>query len=219
MNTAKKSKLKFQIYQIYFDQNSGQNIDPSFIPYNNVGVKTKGYENEVLIDVWINKRKEWKDADYVGVLSWRFFEKTKLRGVELFKIAAKNNEPVISIFPKGYSATEHPYKRIHYKNILKLTQLVDKAQIFDFKLSGYPIKRNIWCNYWIASPEVFEFYCSCYLNKIMTLFNTTKDPELLEALESTERHRGRQYSVVTFFLEGLFSVFCHRENINYFEVV
>jgi len=51
------------------------------------------------------------------------------------------------------------------------------------------------------------------------LFNTTKDPELLEALESTERHRGRQYSVVTFFLEGLFSVFCHRENINYFEVV
>lgn len=223
MNTLKKYKLDFRIYQIYYDQFSGSNLDNGFVPYNNTGVKTKGYENEIILDVWINKRNEWLNVDYVGVLSWRFFEKTKLKSQDLFKKVAENNEAVISIMPRGsYANNAHPFSRTgdNLRPILELCKLVDKAKLFDFKTFQYPVKRNIWCNYWITTPEIFDLYCCNYLNKVMTLFNTTKDKELLNCLNKTIKHRNKvEYSVVTFFLEGLFRVFLEEEKIKYFEII
>jgi hypothetical protein len=219
MTLKAKYKLEFKIWQIYYDELSKQSIDKGFIPYNNIGVVSKAYENDVILDVWSNKRKEWLDVDYVGVLSWRFFEKTKLTASDVFREVSKANSPVISLSPIRMDANDHPYIRVNYKSILDLCKVIDDAKIFDFTLYQYPLKKNIWCNYWICSPEIFDLYCCNYLNKVMRFINTTKDKAALEVLNKTLKHRkGIEYSIVTFFLEGLFTVFLNEEKIKFTKI-
>lgn len=219
-----KSKLVFKVWQVFYHNESKAEIESGFIPYNNCGVVSKAYENDVIIDVWLNKRNEWIDADYVGVLSWRLKQKTGLRAIDIFNKIALTNEAVYSFPLKNIKTHTHafapPYKRKQYKNILRLIKEVDKQNLFDFKFEDYPIKENIWCNYWVCSPNIFDYYCTNYLSKVMMLFERTKDNDLLEALELTETHRaGVQYSVVAFFLEGLFSVFLDQEKIKHIKII
>ena len=137
MTTKKKYSLDFQIYQIYYDNKSGANLDKGFTSYFNEG-ETKTFENGVMLDVWINKRNEWIDKDYVGVLSWRFFEKTHIKSDELFKEVALSNESVYAIIPKGgIEKNAHAYSREQYKPVMDLCKLVDKAKIFKFNLRHY----------------------------------------------------------------------------------
>jgi hypothetical protein len=215
-----KSKLVFKIWQIYYDDESKRGLDGGFIPYNNTGVQSKAFENDIILNVWIDKKKEWINADYVGILSWRVFEKTKLKSTEIFKKISEKNEMVYSINIPKYKSNKHPYTRNGYPSVRILAEMVDKSGIFDFKLKNYPIKKPIWCNYWITTPEIFDLYCCNYLNKVMTLFQRTKDKDILKALEMTEPHRyGKHYPSLTFFLEGLFSVFLEEEKIKYFEII
>ena len=88
-----------------------------------------------------------------------------------------------------------------------MVQLADKAKLFPFKLDRYKVKKNVWCNYWIATPAVFDDYCTNYLSKAIEFFKGT------ELYDRTEKHRGKQYLSMTFFLEGLFSVYLTEKNL------
>jgi hypothetical protein len=73
-----------KIWQIYYDNNSFSKLDKGFIPYNNTGKCTQYFENDVILDIWKNRKSEWQNEDLIGVLSWRFFEKTKLTSYQKY---------------------------------------------------------------------------------------------------------------------------------------
>ena len=88
-----------------------------------------------------------------------------------------------------------------------MVEMVDEAEILPFKIKDYPINQNVWCNYWLTTPELFDRYMSEVLRPCMQVLggNTTL----------TEQHRGKTYLAQCFFYEGLFSVFMQENNLTY----
>ena len=181
------------IYQIYFDDVSKSKLDSGFIPIRNGA--THNYENDVILNVW--RGREWVNSDYVGVLSWRFFQKTGLTSEEI------QPKGEINIYEcAGYAKYDsHPFTRDDYKSIIEMCKIADYYKLFPFQLRCYKVNRNVWCNYWIVKPHIFDEYCTNYLSKAVEFF---KDKEIYNA---KEMHRGEMVYSFTFFLEGLFSVY------------
>lgn len=187
------------IYQIYYDEYSRNALDSGFIPYDN-GF-THNFENDVILDVW--RSRTWINAKYVGLLSWRFYEKTGLTS-ESIKLEGDVNY----FAPKGYKKYHHPFSRKGFGSVNELIRIADDNNLFDFKLLNHPIDTIVWCNYWAVKPKVFDHYCTCYLSKVIEFFKDRPEYNLMEM------HRGKQYPAMTFFLEGLFSIFL-QHNGNY----
>lgn len=120
----------------------------------------------------------------------------------------QKNYDVISYCPHLYKSQLHPYSRDGFKSVWDIRDMVDKYGLFPFKLKNYPVRVNIWCNYWVVTPQIFDDYCTNYLNKVVSFFRESEVKEVRDMYESTENHRnGQPYKAMTFFLEGLFSVF------------
>lgn len=193
-NPLKKGVL---IYQVAINNKP---LDGGFIP-----IKTgfnHNFENDIIIDVW--KKREWINAKYVGVLSWRFYEKTGLTSKDL-----KLTKDVHCYAPPAFKKFEHPYSRNGFPSVNEMVRIADEYKLFDFKLKGYKVNKIVWCNYWIAKPHIFDDYCTRYLSKAIEFFKTKPCYNL------TELHRGQQVPAFTFFLEGLFSIYLQREKIDY----
>ena len=181
------------IYQIYYDDNSSKGLDSGFIPYFTKSTP-HNFENDVIIDIW--RRRDWINSKYVGILSWRFFEKTALSSGKL-KLSGDINYFYIPQFKKY----EHPYSRKGFVSVNKMVDVADEHCLFPFKLRNKKINTIVWCNYFAVTPQVFDHYCTDYLSKAIEFFKNRPEYAL------TERHRGKDYFAFTFFLEGLFSIF------------
>lgn len=195
---------KFAIYHICFDEASEKRMDVNFIEYRKGD--TLSYENDAIVDIHDN-RTEWKDKRYVGVLSWRFGEKTTLNGSQVVDVLSKSRTDVVSFMPIGHEVYDHPFSRMGFESVRKMVEMVDDAKVLPFTLKDYPIKQNVWCNYWATRPELFTIYVEKYLKPVMSVVggNTTM----------YEQHRGRPYLAQCFMLEGLFSVFMQEERLTY----
>lgn len=198
-----KNASNYSIYQIYYDEKSKARMDCNLTPYENV--RSKNYENDVIMDVW--QTPLWSNnSRYVGVLSWRFAEKTGHSGYELINALDKINADAVVIFPKIYSEYKHPYCKVGFTSVIEMAKIIDAAKIFPFKIEGYKVRQNVWCNYWVARPAIFDDYCKRYLKPCM---------DILDAYDFKEIHRGKIVPSQTFFYEGLFSVYLTAENIKF----
>jgi len=193
----------YSIFQIYYDAKSKARIDCNLIPYENTA--SRNYENDVIMAVWSKALFDFKSR-YVGVLSWRFAEKTGHSGFELINALNKIKSDVVVLFPKIYKDYKHPYCKVGFISVIEMTRIIDAAKIFPFKMEGYKVKQNVWCNYWVARPAVFDDYCRRYLKPCMDILND---------LDFKEMHRGKIVPSNTFFYEGLFSVYLTEEKINF----
>ena len=198
--TCKLKNKAHHIYQVYYDKKSMEALDSGFISYKNG--TNHNFENDIILDIW--KKRTWVDAKYVGVLSWRFYEKTLLTSDMI-----KPKTDVVVFFPKNYERFEHPFSRRGYGSVNAMVDYADKMKLFPFKLRDYPVEDICWCNYWIARPKIFDDYCTRYLSKAIEFFKGTP------LYNATEKHRGKDCLSMTFFLEGLFSVFLKNEKIKY----
>ena len=188
-----------QVYQVYYDDKSAKGLRYGFIPHYQKNCP-HNYENDILLDIW--KSRSWVDAKMVGVLSWRLHEKTLLE-----TIAFDKN---ITIFATiGYEKYEHPFSRKCFGSVNAMVDLADKHKLFPFKLRDIKVKEIVWCNYWLATPKIFDEYCTEYLSKTVEFFKGT------ELYYAKEKHRGKDVFAMTFFLEGLFSVFLTKKKYDY----
>lgn len=194
----------YSIWQVYFDDKSYQKIDCNFKGYKNG--ETPNFENDVLLDVWKNKSDEWVGADYVGVLSWRMFEKTGLNGYDVIEKLNQCDTDAVVIFPRGYERYQHPFTREGYKTVNDLVSLVDDSFLLPVKLKEYDVIQNVWCNYWMAKPHIFDEYIHEWLLPCMGLIGNHAGVEL---------HRGKLTPAQTFFYEGLFSVYLSHKQLSF----
>jgi len=214
--TVKKAAMytPFQVYQIFYDEKSREKLDNGFIPYDNSGA-THNFENDVILDLWLTRRNEWISKKFVGVLSWRFYEKTERTAKELYRVLRTTTADVVTISPKLYSGQKHPFVREGFVTVTQMCRTADEHHLFPFTLYQYPVSNIVWCNYWVARPEVFDLYCTKYLNKVITFFRDNRNETIRRQYDAMENHRdGKPYLSMTFFLEGLFSVFLDEEHIN-----
>lgn len=190
-----------------------------FIPYDNSRVSDSYFENSVILDVWKNKREIWANARYVGVVSWRFFEKTGLTYKDIVKKIT--DKDIYLMTPPKYIGYKSPLSANGFGNVCEIAKIADSERLFPFDLYEYDIKyKNTsctsFCNFFLVTPGMFDYYCSTYLKPTINWLETSTNPKLKKILETKVQHRDKKmYPVQTFFLEGLFQCFTHYNNFDY----
>lgn len=190
-DSRKINNDKYHIYQVYYDESQLSQLRYGFKPYFNKE-QLHNYENDIMLDIW--RKREWVNAKYVGVLSWRLYEKTLIEKISFQK-------DVVLFKCLGYEKFDHPFSRKCFGSVNEMVRLADAYKLFPFKLDSYKVKYNVWCNYWVAKPHIFDDYCTNYLSKAIEFFKGT------DLYFAKEKHRGQMVYAMTFFLEGLFSVY------------
>lgn len=197
------------IWQIAYDRVSKERIEAPFVLYDTEGIELHNYENDVILDIWKNRKDEWKDEEWVGVFSWRFKEKTGMSAKEVMHALSESEADMVSFNPPMYSRHEHPFVKRGFPSVLDMCKSVDSAGLFQTKLLGYRTDYVIWCNYWAARPHIFDKYCRDYLNPVVEHLKETP------LYWRREAHRQKRYISTTFFLEGLPTFFAKEEEINH----
>jgi hypothetical protein len=87
-----------KIFQIFYDQNSKNNLDPQFIPFDNTNPSEPSwFEFEPIKKIL--ESNVFDDNEFIGIFSPRFFEKTGMSGSDVFEIVGKSKSEIINFSP------------------------------------------------------------------------------------------------------------------------
>ena len=87
-----------KIYQIFYNQETKEMLDPEFIPFDNTNPSEPSwFEFEHIKKIL--ESNVFDDNEYIGIFSPRFFEKTGMSGNDVIAIAEKSKSEVISFSP------------------------------------------------------------------------------------------------------------------------
>ncbi len=207
--------MRAAIYQVFFDGKSRALLDPGFLPYDNTGRLTDYYENSVILDVH-SEPAMWRGFDYVGVVSWRFAEKTGLTAPVLFGEMSRKSPDVFLMTPRMYAGFDAPYSRRGFRSVQELAKVIDRNGVLPYELYDYDAGDVLnFCNFWAARPGVFDDYCRNYLSKVMDFVENGDDPELASWRLKRVEHRGRPHPPAVFLIEGLFQTYVHYTGLDY----
>ena len=205
----KYSSKKTNIWQLYYSDSQLNLLDPKFIPRKCKEPdidKNPIMENLDIIDIYYNKSKTWTKSDYIGIVSARFEEKTKLTYHQIISEISDDYQ-IYSLSPISHHDQPPVYSKIYfYKDITKMCEFVDSRNILPIKLYGYN-KQQAHCNYWLVNPQYFKDYVENWLMPVYNLFY--KSDEGNEFFKCKRLHGKKQICSVAFFLEGLFAAFLH----------
>lgn len=216
---------KLSVYQIYYQDQQKDLINPSSIPYFNENL-TVFFENKVILDLF---KKD--DSEYFGCLSYKFEEKN---GVLVpFDYIEKNNFDIYclggnSIFQHNvfeFSRDSHgaEWGYLFHKMLLEALCNDDHYIVNDLIEN---VNTGVYQNAVVARKEVYELYIESMLKPCMNWMVQTKSIQHLinsqckyggsHSLEYLKKHIGYEYYTFhTFLLERLWSVFIHVNKDNY----
>lgn len=229
-----------KIFALYYKEEHKQFINEGFIPRsckNSNLIQNPFAENLDILDIYYNE--DWKNVDFIGIVSWRFFDKLGLTFDDLI-CQIESGIEIYSMSPKHLDSQPHPYshtdnhveviggKAVDFYSVrgMQLTcQLVDEMNILPQKIVNFD-KQLHSCNYWLLSPRYFKEYVEKYLLPVISLFeNCNKAKELLQYkrvhFSNANDYKIRDLSkavdipIIVFFMEGLFSIFLEGKNWKY----
>lgn len=143
------------IYQIYYDQKSRDKVHQPFIPWNNSNPTDKTwYEYSAIRNILLSE--SFKESDYIGIFSPRFYEKTGMKPKDVLDIIDKSNHEVISFSPNISQSCL--YINSFYQGEIYHPGLMDIGQSLSDRLNiGIDIRslwqdqtRIIFSNYFVA---------------------------------------------------------------------
>lgn len=213
--------MKFAIWQIFFNEQSKNNFDLGFIPYNNYKGDSSLLENNVLLDLYLNEREKILKVDYVGFLSHRLKEKTGLTSDKIYNIIKSDRDPkdVYSLSPSIYSHYKNPFHETGFSQVQKLSKLIDSKNMFPEKLFGFHSdKYHTFCNYFVCRPDFFVLYMEKYFLPVYNFLYECNDIKLKKILMSFTEYKGAPYPVLPFWFEGLFDFACHIEQPSFVHI-
>jgi len=200
--------MKLKLRQVFFDKK--QPLDPGCIPYSSVGYEPELYENQHILD--LIEDGDHRDSEYWGLTSWRMFEKTgnTYDGIKSFIERDKDKSDAYLCFNYGEKFNLLQNKDFHIGKIIK--QLY-KTQVIPFENDDLNW-INIFCNYWVATPEIIDRYIAFLKPVIHAMKN---DPVIVKIYKEEKfNHRGKKYPIYPFVCEYMFGLFLlHNPDIKY----
>lgn len=203
--------MKSKIYQIFYDKNSKSKLDPHFLKYDNTNpVRPNEFEYGVMRNLYLNSCPFEKNNKYLGVLSWKFQQKTNLHPAILLAWMDEN---------KGYDIyTVNPFPGMAAKFYNVWTQgeyfhpgmtefvagLFEKAGLDQELLT---LRHNsevaCYCNYWIANQKFWNTYMRYTEKLYQTIYES--DPGVLEILFIKKADKNINSGMFSFIFERMFS--------------
>lgn len=174
--------MNLQIYQAYYKQEQVPHLDPAFITYDNT-INAQPHLREY--PMWQKLHDKHKDSDvYWGLMSWLWFEKTKISS-EIFKnwILENPGYDVYHIDP--FPDLPHQYKNIWIQGNVWCPGMLDfcnslfpklgiETRVEDFDNSPIDFAT---CNYFVGNSKFWTNYLD-FLDKCLKI--CADDPALNE---------------------------------------
>lgn len=201
--------MNLQIYQAYYKQEQIPHLDPAFITYDNT-INAQPHLREY--PMWQKLYEKHKDSDaHWGLMSWLWFEKTKLSS-EIFKdwILENPGYDVYHIDP--FADLPHQYKNIWIQGNVWCPGMVDfcnglfpklgiETRVEDFY--NAPIDFAT-CNYFVGNSKFWTNYLD-FLDKCLKI--CADDPDLNDYIYvKGGTYNGHFVPNFPFVVERLFSL-------------
>lgn len=200
--------MKLKLRQGFYSEKHP--LDPDCEPFPSIGVDPQARENQHIFD--LIKAGDQRNCDYWGFTSWRMFEKTGLTYKDIEREI--NNNPGSDAYL--YYHMGESQNLLHNK-IYPIGRIINRL----YKIGAIPFKNpemnwiNVFCNFWVAKPEVVALYVNQILKPVLNAFKT--DPYIM-AVEAEEKfpHRAELVSIAPFVCEYLFGLFLlHNPQVKY----
>jgi hypothetical protein len=207
-------KLDIKIAQIYFKNKHIQFLDPDFVPFDNSQRYSELLEFDVFDRIAISEKY---NLNYLwGAVSWRFGEKTGLKGRELLNYISQNNEVDI-FYLNPYPVIEALYQspwwqgEICHPNFIEIATPFLVASGFSSKYCDKVVSSEDFsmCNYFIGNKKFWNLYIP-FVKKLLHNADLKMPLSLNNRLHSfdSDRNRAHNFSTyVPFIIERLFEIF------------
>lgn len=153
-----------QIFQIYYLEEQLKELDPDFRPYSNVSNPNDGWR-EYSVFRMATQENLHRTADYTGILSWKFYNKTGLSGRRCLEFIEANpgfDVYLFNPFPELALSFLNPWIQgeLYHPGILPFTQMLfDRTGLkVDLKSLKNSVTNTVYCNYWIGSEKFWDRY-------------------------------------------------------------
>jgi hypothetical protein len=206
-----------KIYQIFYNQETKEMLDPQFIPFDNSSPSDKTwYEFEVIKKIL--ETDIFDDNEYIGIFSPRFFEKTGLTGSDVLEIVGKSKSEIINFSPNLEASILHLncffQGEKHHPGFKSTAQKAYKIIGLDLDLSSLISNhsRTIFSNYFVAKYSFWKVWFK-YALKLYFL-SSNKSNLIYKNLNALSRHRGVEISMKVFIMERLVNVLLENKKVD-----
>ena len=207
-----------KIYQIFYNQETKEMLDPEFIPFDNTNPSEPSwFEFEPIKKIL--ESNVFDDNEYIGIFSPRFFEKTGMSGNDVIAIAEKSKSEVISFSPDLQASVLYlnPFIQAESRHpgFLSCAQKAYKNIGFDIDLGSLVSTqvRTIFANYWVAKYSFWKVWFK-YALKLYFL-SSNKSQFISKKMNESTLHRGvKSTPFKVFILERLITVLLENLNID-----
>lgn len=213
-------KVPTHIHQIYYLPSQLPLLDPAFTPYDNIANENREFAEYHIFEKEYKAGKIADDA-LTGYVSWKFGDKTRLRGRQFLKFVAANpgyDVYFINPFPMQMKFFKNMWLQgeFYHPGILELSQRIFERAGYAIDLSAEVQKREtaLYCNYWVGSKTFWEKYMA-FIGPINNVLRSGLDAPEKEKLHSIA-DRGNDFSYIAFIIERVFSTLIyHEKSIRY----
>jgi hypothetical protein len=201
------------VFQNYYTPSQRKWLDPAFVPHDG----TRNPYPDLFEIYWLTKlygKGLHRASTYTGLVSWKFFLKTRILGHEFLQHIQQNpghNVYFINPFPEHayayFNVWDHGEKA--HPGITALAQtLFDKV---GYKVSLRDLWRNdhrtlLFCNYWVGDGVFWETYMS-FLDPILKVATRGGLSPRRNPYFASTNHSGRIRPFFPFIFERMFSTF------------
>jgi hypothetical protein len=213
-NEPTLSSPSVQIFQIHYKGDQKEHLDPAFTEFDNK--KGEAETHEFAVFEALTKTKQAKEADYWGAVSWRFGEKTGLKGEQLLKIV--RNNPAADVFYMN----PYPYNEALFQSgwmqgetvhpdFLALAEKVLVAAGFDAN-EVHRVTNSAGfssANYFVGNQKFWAAYIP-FVQTLLAGAEKKLPASVLKILHSSKadpRNLHNQSTYVPFIVERLFPLF------------
>jgi hypothetical protein len=205
-----------KIFQNWVKEEDINELDPAFTPndwrhnpfpeYREIGVFLHFYESG-----------RYREAEYVGVVSKKFYQKTKISGQEFIQFIEANpgfDVYFINPFPQYayYSFNVWEQGEVLHPGIVGLSQKLIDATGYSISIPG--MGRNdhdtvAYCNYWVGNSKFWDTYMGFVTPLVETIGQRLPPEESAGYFAATDYYKSqeREAPMFPFIFERMFSTF------------
>jgi len=206
-----------KIYQIFYNQETKEMLDPLFIPFDNSSPSDKTwYEFGVIKKIF--ETNIFDDNEYIGIFSPRFFEKTGLTGFDVIEVVERSKSEVISFSTNLEASILHlncfdQGERVH-PGFKSTAQKAYKIIGLDIDLSSLisSNSRTIFSNYFVAKYSFWKVWLKYALKLYFLTSNKTN--LIYKNLNALTGYKGGEVPMKVFILERLVNVLLENKKVD-----
>jgi hypothetical protein len=203
--------MLIKIRQSYHKKEQASYLDTSFIPMDN-SVNQNPRLREYRFFLEHHQEGRHREADYSGIVSWKFNQKAKIEGGTFIDFI-KNKPGYDVYFINPYPQEVYLFKNVwlqgesHHPGMLEFTQKIMRKLNYNIDLKNIENTHEtaLYCNFWVGNAVFWDEYMKFTQAIFHHLHDGLSDEERRFINQPADPARDATATYFSFIMERLFS--------------